>query len=85
MIDRKDVFSFLSITFVLTYLIEGALIASGFRVTEIPAMAGQLIITGVMWVPALATVITIKFVTKEGFAITNFVLGVGNPTCFRQY
>lgn len=82
MIDRKGVFSFLSITFVLTYLIEGALIASGFRVTEIPAIAGQLIITVVMWVPALATVITIKFVTKEGFAITNFRFGSWKPYLF---
>ena len=75
MLDRKGLFTFLLITFGLTYAIEGGLILSGFRVTDIPPLYGQFIIMGVMWVPALATVLTIALVTKEGFGITNFRIG----------
>jgi membrane protease YdiL (CAAX protease family) len=79
MIDRKGIYSFLAITFIITYTIEGILIISGFRITDIPAMYGQLVIAGVMWVPALATVLTIKFITHEGFAITNLRFGSWKP------
>ena len=78
-LDPKGIFSFLSITFVVTYAIEGGLILSGFRMTQLPANYGQLIIAAVMWVPALATVLTIKFVTREGFAIVNFRFGSWKP------
>ena len=78
-LDLKGIFSFLSITFVITYAIEGALILSGFRITQLPATYGQLIIAAVMWVPALATVLTIKFITREGFAIVNFRFGSWKP------
>ncbi len=77
--DPKGIFSFLSITFVVTYAIEGGLILSGFRVTRFPAIYGQLIIVAVMWVPALATVLTIKFITREGFSIVNFRFGSWKP------
>ena len=33
----------------------------------------------VMWVPALATVLTVRFVTREGFAITNIRVGSWKP------
>lgn len=56
MIDRKDVISFLIITFGITYVIEGTLILAGFRLTGTPPLYGQLAIAGVMWVPAVATV-----------------------------
>jgi hypothetical protein len=79
MIDRKGTLSFLAITFFLTYLIEGLLILSGFRITGVPAIQGQLVIAGVMWVPALATFITIKFITRESFAITNLRFGSWKP------
>lgn len=82
MVDRKGILSYLLITFGITYTIEIALILAGFRVTNIPAVYGQLIIAGVMWVPALATVITIKFVTKEGFGITNLRIGSWKPYLF---
>lgn len=36
-LDLKGVLSFLAITFVVTYAIEGALILSGFRITRLPA------------------------------------------------
>ncbi len=79
MLDRKGIFSYLAITFTLTYLIEGALIASGFSMQGLPPAYSQLVIAGVMWIPALATVITIRFVTHEGFAITNLRFGPWRP------
>ncbi len=78
-LDLKGIFSFLSITFVVTYAIEGVLILSGFRMTQLPASYGQLVVMAVMWVPALATVLTIKFVTREGFAIVNIRFGSWKP------
>ncbi len=78
-LDRRGIFSFLVITFALTYTIEGALILSGFRVTQLPAAYGTLVISAVMWVPALATLLTIKTVTREGFAITNVRFGPWKP------
>ncbi|HEY5132437.1 MAG TPA: CPBP family intramembrane glutamic endopeptidase [Candidatus Krumholzibacteriaceae bacterium] len=78
-LDRRGIFSFLSITFFITYAIEGALILSGFRITRLPAMYGQLVVAAVMWVPALATVLTIRFITREGFAIVNFRFGSWKP------
>ncbi len=79
MIDRKGIISFLILTFGITYAIEGVLILSGFRVTSVPALYGQYIIAGVMWVPAVATALTIKWITHEGFAITNFRIGALRP------
>lgn len=77
--QTKGIFSYLVITFALTYAIEGALILPGFRITDLPPAYGQFVIAGVMWVPALATVLTVKFVTHEGFATTNFRLGPWRP------
>lgn len=79
MVDRKGAFTFLIITFVLTYAMEGALIWAGFRIDEQPAVLGQLAIIGVIWAPALATVLTVKLVTREGFAITNLRFGSWRP------
>ncbi len=79
MIDRKGIFSYLIITFTLTYAIEGALIWSGFRIGEQPALYGQLAIVGVMWVPALATALTVKLITHEGFAGANLRFGSWRP------
>ncbi len=79
MIDRKGIISFLIITFGMTYAIEGTLIFAGLRLTGVPPLYGSLIIAGVMWVPAAATVLTVKFITHEGFAITNFRIGPLRP------
>jgi hypothetical protein len=79
MLDRKGLISYLAITFGLTYAIEGALILAGFRFTDQPVVVAQLIVAGVMWVPALATIVTVKFVTREGFGITNPRLGPWKP------
>lgn len=40
---------------------------------------GQLVIAAVMWVPAFATYVTIRFVTREGFGVTNLRFGNGRP------
>ncbi|MBI5838335.1 MAG: CPBP family intramembrane metalloprotease [Candidatus Eisenbacteria bacterium] len=78
-LDLKGISSFLSITFVATYAIELALILGGFRITRLPAGYGQLVIAAVMWVPALAAVLTIRLVTREGFAIANCRFGSWKP------
>jgi uncharacterized protein len=74
-IDRKGIFTFLLITFGITYLAEGILILSGFRVTSLPAAIGQYVIMGAMWVPAVAALITIRFVTHEKMASLGFRFG----------
>lgn len=79
MIDRRGLISYLLITFAVTYAIEGALILRGFRMAGRPPLYGQLVLAGVMWVPALATVVTVRFVTREGFAVTNLRFGTWRP------
>jgi membrane protease YdiL (CAAX protease family) len=79
MIDRKGIASFLLITFGLTYALEIGLVLAGFRWEGIPPLIGQYLVAGVMWVPALATLVTIKFVTREGFGITNLRFGPLKP------
>ena len=75
MLNRKGIISFLLITFGITYLMEGILILSGFRVTLVPAVIGQYTIMIAMWVPALATFITTRFITKEKLSSTLFSFG----------
>jgi len=75
MLNKKGVISFLLITFGITYLMEGILILSGFRVTLVPAVIGQYTIMIAMWVPALATFITTRFITKEKLSSTLLSFG----------
>ncbi len=91
MLDRKGILSYLAVTFAITYAVEGALILAGWRVTALPPILGQYVIAAVMWVPALAAVLTIKLVTREGFGIANLRFGswkpyvataLGVPLCF---
>lgn len=63
--DKKGIVTFLLITFGITYLVEAVLYLVGFRVTEIPAIGGQLAIAAVMWAPSLAALVTIRWVTHE--------------------
>ncbi|UCC88742.1 MAG: CPBP family intramembrane metalloprotease [Anaerolineales bacterium] len=79
MIDRKGIISYLILTFGITYAIQGALILAGFRLTGAPPLYGQLVIAGVMWAPAVATILTVKLITHEGFAITNLRIGALRP------
>lgn len=76
-LDKKGIFSFLIITFVITYGIHFSLIING--VSPIVYGLGQYVVAAVMWVLALATFITIKFITKESFAITNIRFGNWKP------
>ena len=55
----KGIPSFLLITFGITYLAEGILILYGFRVMDVPAIIGQYVILGAMWIPAVAALLTI--------------------------
>jgi hypothetical protein len=64
-IDRKGILAYLLISFGITYAIELALILPGFRADGVPQILGQWIIAGVMWVPTLAALLTIKFITHE--------------------
>lgn len=76
-IDWKGITAFLLITFVMTYTIEGAIILSG--VSPLIKGLGQYTVLAVMWVPALATFLTVKFITHEGFAKTNIRFGSWKP------
>ena len=76
-IDWKGITSYLLITFVITYAIEGALMLVG--VSPIVKGLGQYAVAVVMWVPALATVLTVKFVTREGFGNTGLRIGDWRP------
>jgi uncharacterized protein len=75
MTHRKGIVAFLLITFGITYLAEGALILSGFRVTNLPPIAGQYVIAGAMWIPAAAAFLTLRFVTHEKIASINLRFG----------
>ncbi len=78
-LERKGILVFLIITFAITYAIEGALIASGFRFSALPGPLGQGVVFAVMWVPALSTLITVKFITHEKPALANFRVGSYKP------
>jgi len=78
-LDRKGILAFLAVTFGLTYAVEGALIAGGLRISGPTAVYGQLVVAAVMWAPALAAVLTVKFITREGFGITNVRFGSWKP------
>ena len=85
-IDRKAVWAFLVLTFGITFLYEGCLIGSGMSMNfglssagPLPPAYAPVLIGLVMWVPTLSTVIVIKFITKEGFGVTNFRIGALRP------
>ena len=79
MLDRKGIFSFLAITFGITYSIEIALILAGFRIIPGQSSYKQLIIAAVMWAPGLATVVTARWITREGLSLANLRLGPWKP------
>lgn len=67
-INRKSLFSYLLITFGLTWLIVAILAASNLAVAGANRITTQLALAGAMFVPALAVVITRKYITHEGWA-----------------
>lgn len=79
MLDRKGIVSFLSITFAITFAIEAGMILAGVRFFPLPPIFAQYIVAAVMWVPAAATVLTAKLVTREGFSGTNLRIGRLKP------
>jgi hypothetical protein len=86
MIDRKGVWSFLLLTFGLTFLYEGCLIRSGMTMNfglnaagPRPSVLAVVLVALAMWIPALSTVTVTRFVTKEGFGVTNFRFGALKP------
>lgn len=78
-LDRKGVWTFLGITFAVTYAVEGALIWSGFRIDRLPPAYGQYVVAGMMWTPALATVLTTRLVTHESLRVANIRFGGWRP------
>ena len=86
MIDRKGVWSFLLLTFGLTFLYEGCLIRSGMTMNfglnaagPRPSVLAVVLVALAMGIPALSTVTVTRFVTKEGFGVTNFRFGALKP------
>jgi uncharacterized protein len=80
MVDRKGILSFLAITFAITYTIEIGLIATGVRFDgDAPVLWAQLVIAGVMWVPAAAGVLTTRLITKEKISSTGLRFGSWKP------
>lgn len=79
MLDRKGIFSFLIITFGVTYLVEGLLLLGGARFELDPANSAVAVVGAVMLVPAVAAWVTIQFVTREGFANTGLRFGSWKP------
>lgn len=86
MIDRKGILAFLLLTFGITFVYEGCLIGSGMSMNfglsasgPMPPAYAPVLVGLVMWVPAISTVIVVKFITKEGFGVTNFRVGALKP------
>lgn len=75
--DWKGLSSYLLVTFVVTYAIEVWLIRG--HTSPILKGLGQYVVAAVMWVPALGAVVTMKFVTHEGFGIANIRVGDWRP------
>lgn len=83
-LDKKAVFSFLAITFGITYLIEGVIILLGFRagVYDSNSFAFQMIVAAVMWVPALGAFITARYIVREPLKNLNIRFGNIKPYLF---
>lgn len=79
MLDRKGIFSFLLITFTITYGIEILLAAMGVRFDPGTQTFAQIVVAALMWIPALATFITIRFLTHEKSDILNLRFGPLKP------
>ncbi len=80
--NRKGIATFLLITFGVTYAVEGALGLAGFRWEGVPPLLGQYLIIAVMWVPALAAGLTLRFVHREGLAGAYLRFGPLKPYLF---
>ncbi len=79
MLDRRGLTAYLLLTFGLTYAVDGLLIATGFRITDLSARAGQLAVAATMWIPALAAWITVRYVSHEGSRVLRLRLSPLRP------
>ena len=78
-LNYKGIISYLAITFGLTYAVEGAMILSGFRFSGLTQAVGQYIVAAVMWVPALATFITTRWIDRQKLSSTGLHFGSYKP------
>jgi hypothetical protein len=76
-VDKKGLFWFLLLTFTSTYIVEFAMLFSGYSFIGIPSLAGQLVVAAAMFFPGLSAFIVRKFITKEGFKTAGLKLGPG--------
>lgn len=72
-IDIRGIVWFLVITFSLTFAVEFLLISKG--VSPIVFGLGQYVVAAVMWVPGLAALVTVKFITKENLSVLKIRFG----------
>jgi len=78
-VDRKGILSFLCITFGLTFAIEVGLILCGFRISDFSSGWEHYAIAGLMWVPTLATILTVRFISRGEFESTCLKFGSWKP------
>jgi hypothetical protein len=78
-LDKKGIISFLAITFGLTWGVEVLLLLNGVRFELGRLDAGGMYVAVMMFAPALAAFITLKFITREGFGQTNLRFGSWRP------
>ncbi len=79
MLDRRGLTAYLLITFGLTYTVDSLLIAAGFRITTLPAIAGQWAIAATMWIPAIAAWLTVRFISREDISTLKLRFGSLRP------
>ncbi|MGF7145806.1 membrane protease YdiL (CAAX protease family) [Anaerotaenia torta] len=73
-LETKRIILYLAITFILTYLVEIAVIRPMVTGEDAQlALAGQSLVSGMMFVPALGVFLT-RLITKEGFRNTLLIL-----------
>ncbi len=79
MVNWRGIGWYLLITMGLTWAIEGVMIAQGVRFDGAPPIYAQLVVAGVMWVPALTAFIVRRWITREGFADAGLRFGSWRP------
>ncbi len=75
----RGIVSFLLITFGITYAVEVALISVGVRFDPLPPPWVVPVIAVLMWAPAAGALVTVRFITKEGFRVLNIRRGPLRP------
>lgn len=73
-VDWRGIAWFIALAFGLAWTIEGIALARGMRVDQL-AIATTVVLTAVMFTPAIASVVVRRFVTVEGFASAGLRVG----------